>query len=92
LPSLVSIKRRKKLNDYTYRLLISKELAKTRVVSEWFINGETMTRDGFIERMVRYGFTAALGVRAYVFSSYSSLANVHGGANRIAKNMVEYAQ
>lgn len=37
MTALISKKRAERLNDYTTRLVISKEIAKTRVFSEWFV-------------------------------------------------------
>ena len=87
--SMILSRGMKKLNEYTERLLLSKELAKTRVFSEWFINGESLSCDLFSERMVRYGFISAIGVRCYVYSSFSSLAYAHHGTTRAVKTLVD---
>lgn len=89
ITSMIAVRSLKKLNEYTERLLLSKELAKTRVFSEWFINGESLSCDLFSERMVRYGFISAIGVRCYVSSSFSSLAYAHHGKTRQVKTLVE---
>ena len=89
ITSMIAVRSLKKLNEYTERLLLSKELAKTRVFTEWFINGESLSCDLFSERMVRTGFISTIGVRCYVSSSFSSLAYANHCKNSPVKTFFE---
>jgi hypothetical protein len=88
LPSLISLKRQKKLNDYTYRLIVSRDLAVTRVLGDWFANNESLNKNEFVLRTLQYGFTSTVQVRSYVHSSFNSLAITTHSRNR-AKSIVE---
>ena len=87
--SMIGIKSLNNLVEYTERLLLCKELAQKRVLSEWFVSSEILSYDIFEERMVQYGFISTMGVRFFVSSSFSPLANVILGKTKIAKTLLE---